>query len=130
MLTPEQTLQTLADLDPDFPAFAASLPPELARADHILPEDLAADVVALLRAESPELAGWMDALPNAPQHKMAAGTLATIGTLAAILFVLRSRFKVDIRFRGVHILIDYKPIRSEQLLKILHDLSSFWGGLL
>ena len=57
MLTPEQTLQTLADLDPDFPAFAASLPPEFTRLDRPHPAGLAEDIITLLRTESPELSG-------------------------------------------------------------------------
>ena len=126
MTTPEQILQTLARIDPDYPAFAAALPPETLRvADELLPEGLAEDVIALLKAERPELSGWIDAQSRAePPEKLAVDPLAAAGVLAAILFLLR----LDIKIKGKHFSIVHKRMESELLAKVLDKLGLLFGG--
>ena len=126
MTTTEKTLQALALLDPDFPAFAAALTSEeLQIANSALPEGLAEDVTTLLRTERPELSGWLDAQPSTqPKDKLAVDPLAAAGVLAAILFLLRSHIK----FKGKHFTFEHKPMESELLKAVLNKLSLMFGG--
>ena len=122
MTTTEQTLRTLATNDPDFPRFAAALPPELA--DHAaLPDTLSEDVLAVLRRERPELAPWLDAQKGASAAKFSVDP-ETFGILAAILFLLRSHIKIE----GSKFLIEHKPMGDELLKKVLDTLASLSGG--
>ena len=126
MNTPEQRLLALARLDPDYPDFAAALSPEALRAwDGSLPDGLAEDVTALLRAERPELSGWLDAPPDAPApDKMAVDPLAAAGVMAAILFLLRSHIKI----KGKHVSFEHKPMDSELMGKVLDKIAKLFGG--
>ena len=116
MFTPEQTLQNLARLDPDFPAFAALLPNELTRAAETLPEGLAADILTLLREERPELSKWLDAQPSSPPPaKFIVESATGVGLLLAALFLVRTHIKVE----GVNFKIEIKPMSSKLLIKVL-----------
>ena len=121
--TPEQTLQSLAQLDPDYPIFTAALPSEFTGADSALPAGLAEDVIALLRTEQPELSGWLDEQPSASLDKLAVDPLLTAGALAAILFLLRSHIKIT----GKQIFFEHKPMDSDLLGKVIEKLASFMG---
>jgi len=46
MIASEQTLQSLARLDPDFPTFAAALSPELLSTGKVLPHGLTENINA------------------------------------------------------------------------------------
>ena len=121
MTTPEQTLQTLARVDPGYPAFAATLPAGLARSGEALPPELADDVLALLRAERPEIFPLLDVPTPA---KFTIDPLTAAGVLAAILFLLRTHVKIE----GKHILFEHEPMPSELLEKVLDALRSLFGG--
>jgi len=125
MPTPEQTLEALASLDPDYPAFAAQLPDELKRFAKPLPDGLAADVIILLRAERPELSKWLD-MPasGAPPAKFSADS-ETVMLLAAILFLLRTHIK----FEGKDFLFEHKPMDSDLLKKVLDALNYFLNNI-
>jgi len=118
MPTHEQIFQNLAGLDPDYPAFVAQLPNELTRAAEPMPEGLAEDMLALLRAERPELSEWLDK-PSAPPSRFLVESAAGVGWLLAILFLLRAHIK----FEGANYLIEIKPMDSDLLKKILDMLS-------
>ena len=125
MTNHEYTLRTLARLDPDFPGFAAALPPELDSADTALPSGLAGDVLTLLRAERPELSGWLDAQGSAaPPETLVVDPLAAVSVLAAVLFLLRSHIKVE----GKHFSFEHKPMGDDLLTKVLDALKSLLGG--
>jgi len=127
MTTSEQILQSLARLDPDFPAFAEALPPELLGTGEALPEGLAEDMIAWLRARRPELSSWLEAQEGrqsaAPPGKFAVEPLAAAGVLAAILFLLRSHIK----FKGKNFSFEHKPI-DKDLLKVWEQLALLLGG--
>ena len=126
MTNAEKTLQSLALLDPDYPAFAASIrPDELHIIDTTLPEGLANDVTALLRIERPELSGWLDAQLSAqPQDKLAVNLLAAAGVMTAILFLLRSHIK----FEGKRFSFEHKPMDNELLKAVIDKLTLLFGG--
>jgi len=124
MTTPEQTLQTLAALDPDYPAFAAALPPEALPAGHApLPEGFAEDVIALLETQRPELSPWLGLSPSTPVPEKMAVDLLGVSVLAAILFLLRTHIKI----KGKHFIIEHKPMGDALLEKVLGKLSSLLG---
>ena len=117
MTNPEQTIQTLARLDRDYPAFIATLPLDVSNID--LPEGLADEVVCLLQSEEPELSGWITTQPpTTPIEKFSIDPLAAAGTLAAILFLLRSHIKIE----GKYIYFEHKPINNKLLEKVLDTL--------
>ena len=125
MTTPAYALQTLALLDPEYPGFAAGLPPEWERTARALPPGLADDVCTLLRAERPELGPWLDAQASAaPPDKQFVDPLAAVGLLAAILFVLRTHIKID----GKHFHFEHEPMPNELLQKVLDTLSALLSG--
>ena len=125
MTKQEKTLQTLARLDPGYPAFAAALPPELTNAAGSLPEGLAADVLALLQAERPELSAWLAAQSAAaPPDRFILDPLTAAGTLTAILFLLRSHIKI----KGKHFSFEHKPIDSDLLKTVLDKLGFIMGA--
>ncbi|MCL2856815.1 MAG: hypothetical protein FWE19_03705 [Oscillospiraceae bacterium] len=117
MRTPEQTLITLARLDPDYPAFAAQLPDELKRAAKPLPNEMATDVLSLLRIERPELQNWLDRQADAqpPAKFLVDSPESAVALIGAIVFLLRTHIKIE----GKHFLIEHKPIESDLLKKIL-----------
>jgi len=125
MRTPEQTLQSLAQLDPDFAAFTASFPQELAGADNALPNGLAEDVIALLCTEQPELSSWLDASASAPPEKFAVDPLLAAGVVTSILFLLRSHIKIE----GKHFSFEHQPMDNDLLKKVLDSVSSIMGSL-
>jgi len=127
MTTPEQTLQTLATLDPDYPAFIASLPPNiLPTTVTSLPNGMAEDIISLLKTERPELTPWLDSHSAAPTSaKQAFGPLETTAiVLGAILFLLRSHIKIQ----GEHFLFEHKPMNNTLLGKVLDKLAVLLGG--
>ena len=121
MLKQEQTLQTLAQLDPDYPAFAAALPPEVTGTIEPLPEGLANDVLALLQAERPELSGWLAARSATSPPDRFLDPLMAAGTLTAILFLLRSHIKIE----GKYFSFEHKPMESDLLKSVLDKLGFF-----
>jgi len=123
MRTPEQTLQALARLDPDFDTFAADFSPELTGADASLPEGLAEEVIDLLRDERPELSGWLDASESAPPGKFAIDPLVAAGVMTSIVFLLRSHIK----FEGKHFSFEHEAMDSETIRKVLDFLSTVMG---
>ena len=124
MPTPEQTLQNLARLDPDYPAFEAQSP-KLLNVTEPLPDGLAADILNLLRIERPELSKWLDMQPpNSPPAKFFTGSAAETGLLVAALFLLRTHIKVE----GTNFLFEHKPMDNDLLKKILDTLRDFWGN--
>jgi len=126
MPTPEQTLQSLAELDPDYTAFMAQFPYELTDVTEPLPEGFADDVISLLRTERPELSKWFDMhKSNHPPDKLFVDTAIGAGlALAAIVFLLRSHIKIE----GTHFSIEHKPIDSDSLAKILGVLRNILCG--
>ena len=124
MTTPEQTLQALADLDPDYPAFAAALPPEISHSGAPLPEGLAEEVTALLRAERPELSVWLDARAAGRTDRLAVDPLAAAGVLTAIVFLLRSHIRIE----GKHFSFIHEPEDVGLVKSVLEKLSSLLGG--
>jgi len=126
MTITEKTLQKLAQLDPDYPAFAAALPTEaLQIAGASLPEGLVEDVTALLRVERPELSAWLDAqLSTQTPDKFAVDPLMAAGVLTGILFLLRSHIK----FEGKRFTFEHKPMDSELLKAVLNKLTLLFGG--
>ena len=121
MLKQEQTLQTLAQLDPEYLAFAASLPPEMSDATETLPEGLADDVLALLQAERPGLSGWLAAQSATSPPDRFLDPLTAAGTLTAILFLLRSHIKIE----GKYFSFEHKPMESDLLKTVLDKLGFF-----
>jgi len=126
MPTPEQTLHSLAELDPDYSAFMAQFPDELTYTTEPLPEGFADDVVSLLRAERPELSKWFDMhQSNSPPAKLFIDTAIGVGlALVAIVFLLRTHIKIE----GTHFSIEHKPIDSDSLAKILDVLRDILCG--
>jgi len=119
MPTPEQTLQKLAGLDLDYPAFIAKLPAELTQTTKPLPEGLADDMLALLREERTELSEWLDKQSDdSPPDKFCIDPGSGLA-LAAILFLLRTH----IRFTGPHFIIEHKPMDSDLLKKVIDTLN-------
>jgi len=125
-----QVLQTLARLDLDFPNFAAALPPEIARMEADLPPALSENVLALLRAERPELAPWLDAQDGAPAPADTLGPLEAAGAMAAVLFLLRSHIKIK-RVPGGkwYFLFEHAPAGNDLLQKVLETLKGFFTGI-
>jgi len=126
MPTPEQTLHSLAELDPDYSAFMAQLPDELTGVTEPLPEGFADDVISLLRAERPELSKWFDMQQsNPPPAKLLINTAIGAGlALAAIVFLLRTHIEI----KGKHFTLKHEPIDSESLAKILDVLRDILSG--
>ncbi|MCL1873646.1 MAG: hypothetical protein FWF85_05975 [Clostridiales bacterium] len=125
MLKQEQTLQTLAQLDPDYLAFAAALPPEMSGAAETLSEGLVDDVLALLQAERPELSGWLAGQSTpAPPDRFILDPLTAAGTLTVILFLLRSHIKIE----GKYFSFEHKPMESDLLKTVLDKLGPFMGA--
>ena len=128
MTTPTQTLQTLAHLHPDYPTFTAALPPELTHPQAPLPEGLAADVLALLIEEQPELQSWLEARQSAPPDKLLLDPLQ-VHELIAILFLLRSRIKFERAKDGRWSLSWALEPNGAGLIKTIWDkLSTLFGG--
>jgi len=123
MRTPEQTLQSLAHLDPDFDVFAAEYSKELAGADNALPDGVAEDVITLLCSERPELSDWIDASASAPPEKFAVDPLLAAGVVTAILFLLRSHIKIE----GKHFSFEHQPMDNDLVKKVLDSVSSLIG---
>jgi len=124
MSTPEHTLLTLARIDPDYPTFAAEIPPEITDTKEQLPEGLADDVIALLQTERPELSAWLKAQSStSPPDKFTLDPLTAAGTLTAILFLLRSHIK----FEGKRFSFEHKPMDSDLLKKVLDKLGFLVG---
>lgn len=126
-----QILQTLARLDPDFPNFAAALPPEVARMEAALPPALSEDVLALLRAERPELAPWLDAQSGAPApaDHLGVGLLGAAGILTPMLFLLRAHIQLTRTPDGKwDFQFEHKPADNDLLQKVLDTLKGFLGG--
>ena len=121
MTQPTQALCTFAAHDPAFAAFAAELPAELAQRE--LPPELLTDAAALLRAERPEFALWMDR-PDGPQDKFAVGAIvASAATLAAVVFLLRSRIKILRKEDGTwSFLFEHKPADNDLMKHVLAAL--------
>lgn len=127
MTTHEQAIQHLAQYDPDFPAFAATLPQEAINADNsLLPIEFAEDVATLLKAELPKLADWLDSPLDAPQDKM--DPLAAVGVVSAALFLLRTHIRIK---RGTDgkwsFLIEKSSMNDAILEKILDRLAQILG---
>lgn len=117
----KQALQSFAAHDPAFAAFAAQLPAGLAQRE--LPPELLADAADLLCAERPEFALWMDR-PDGPQEKFAVGAIiAGAATLAAVVFLLRSRIKLQRKEDGAWtFLFEHKPADNELMKHVLEAL--------
>ncbi|MCL2337408.1 MAG: hypothetical protein FWC60_08315 [Firmicutes bacterium] len=152
MTNAEQTIKFLARLDPDYHTFVSDLPPELSHTTTALPEGLAEEVVALLRAEQPKLFEKLDihadASPGRPGFDPLSGDHVTKGMVtaipllaaptlsvalvSAIIFLLQTHFKIDINIVGNHFIIDHPPIDNEQLKSVLDKLdkllSTISGG--
>jgi hypothetical protein len=122
MTTPEHTLQTLAELDPNYATFAAALP----SLDHArtLPEGFAEAVVALVGEERPEFSPWLDAQTSQVSTRMVVDPITAVGVLAAIVFLLRSHIRIE----GDHFLFEHQPIENDLLGKVLDVLKSLLGG--
>ena len=125
MTSTEQTLRILARSDPDYPAFAADLPPDIFPGAAALPEGFADDVASLIREERPELSTWMDTAQSSdlPPQKLAFDPLAAAGVLSAIVFLLRSHIKIE----GKHFSFEHTPLESEGLNKVLGILEKILG---
>jgi len=121
--TPEQTLQTLAHLHPDYPTFAKNFPTNILPTTNPLPEGLAADVLTLIKKESPELASFIDA-PQASQPTKFFPGAETVLPLVAILFLLRSH--IEIKLPGVTIV--QPPMGDKLVEKIIDMLGKYMGG--
>jgi len=117
----EKDLQSFAAHAPAFAAFAAGLPVELAAAE--LPPELLADTTALLRAEQPEFDLWVNR-PQNPQEVYSAGAIiAGAATLAAVVFLLRSRIKFQRKADGTWtFLFEHKPADNDLMKRVLEAL--------
>ena len=121
MYNTKQALINFARHDPDFAAYATSLPSEVFTLDKQLPDGFVDDVVELLRAEQPEFSDLFNNQQNdLPPEKFGVDPLAAAGMLAAILFLLRSHIKIE----GKHFVFEYKPMGNAMLEKVLNTLSS------
>jgi len=118
MQTADQQLQALAHLNPDFPAFAAQLPPELTHSPTPLPEGLTADILAHLRETQPETATWLDAQASGQTKNKFCFDVGSIAILAAVLFFLRTRIEI----KGKHFSIRHEAMTDELLKKVLDKL--------
>lgn len=130
-LTAEQALKALARYDPDYRCFAAALPPEIAQMEAELPASLLEDALSFLRAERPELAAWLDAQKDSPPAgAFMAEPLAVVGTMTAVLFLLRSHITIertpDKKWR---FLFDHPAEESELLQKVFDKLMEFVSGI-
>ena len=125
MYTSEQTLQALAELDPDYQAFIAQLPDEIAKSTDSLPDGLAYDVLNLLRAERPELSAWFDMQSTGQlPSKSVVGTVMGVGSvLGAIVFLLRSHIK----FEGSKFYFEHEPAENSLIEKVLDIISTVIG---
>jgi len=86
---------------------------------------LADDVLALLQAERPELSGWLAARSaTSPPDRFTLDPLTAVGTLTAILFLLRSHIKI----KGKHFSFEHKPIDSDLLKTVLDKLGFLVGA--
>ena len=114
----EQAIQTLAQLDPDYQAFNATLPPEVSDID--FPDRLVNDVANLLQPENPELFSRILTQPPRSRslEKFAVDPLAAAVTLAAILFLLRTHIKIE----GKNFIFEHKPMGNKLLEKVLDAL--------
>jgi len=121
MMETKQALQTFAAHDPAFASFAAELPEGLAQRE--LPPELLADAADLLRAERPEFASWMDR-PDRPQEQFSVGAIiASAATLAAVVFLLRSRIKIQRKEDGAWtFLFEHKPADNDLMKRVLGAL--------
>ena len=120
MTTPKRVLETLAIHDPDFATFAATIPSEIVNQTTVS-DELAADILSYLQNQQPELTFWLDAhsatTANADKFDLDP---AAISTIAAILFLLRSRIKIE----GKGFIFEHKPLGDVLLERILKTLSS------
>ena len=121
MTSLEQMLLALAYLDPEYSRFITVLPPDLAREESPLPDELLEDVFALLSDERPDLSDWIIERQSIQFDKMAIDPLMATGVLAAVLFLLRSH----IRIKDGQLFFEHKPIESDLLKKVLDSLSAF-----
>jgi len=116
MMTPEQSLQYLAQMDPEFEDFCAELSSELAGADNELPEGLTDSVIAMLDTEQPENAEWIKKIHNNPTATFAIDPILAAGIVTSMLFILRSRIKI----KGDKFSFEHKPMDNE-LIKSVFD---------
>ena len=97
MTNAQQSLNALAYHDPEYATFSASLPPELVQTDVDLPPGLAEDVATFLQTERPELTAFFESQQATdPPGKFAVeiDPLTEVKTLAAVLFLLQTHFKI------------------------------------
>jgi len=121
MTQPNQALQSFATHDPAFAAFAAELPAALMQTE--LPPELLDDVTALLCAERPEFDLWAN-MPDVAQDRYAVGAIAaSAATLAAVVFLLRSRIKLQRKEDGAwSFLFEHKPADNDLMKRVLDAL--------
>jgi len=124
MPTPEQTLQTLANLHPDYPTFAKSLPNELTHTTKPLPQGLATDVLTLVKRESPELSKFLDMQQDTHQPSKFFPGATTVLPLVAILFLLRSHIKLELP----NFTLEHKPMGDDLFKKIIDTLNKYMGS--
>jgi hypothetical protein len=120
-------VQSLAIADPTFAGFEESLPREVAQAS--VSSELLAEVVDTLRSERPELAAVKASSKSQQPLRFSidpADPLATAGTLAAILFLLRLHLSFNKNADGQWtFLVEHKPLNNalvDKLLKVLADI--------
>ena len=123
MTNAQQSLNVLAYHDPEYAAFSASLPSELVQTDVDLPPGLAEDVATFLQTERPELTAFFESQQATdPPGKFAIeiDPLIAVTNLAAVLFLLRTHFKIGRTPEGkFEFLLEHKPMNIETLSKVL-----------
>jgi len=122
MPTPEQTLQTLANLHPDYPTFAKNFPTTSPIATIPLPPALAADILTFIKTESHELSHYLQNPQPTQPTKLFPGA-ETILPWAAALFLLRAHIKIDLP----NFTLEHQPMGDELLAKIFDTINKYFG---
>jgi hypothetical protein len=135
MTSPEQTLQFLAGLDPDYLAFVDDCSLESVLSNTPYSDSLVEDVLSLLRDERPDLSVWLDTQPGFPmttpqiEQTFAVDPITTAGVLAAIVFLLRTHIKYERTKNGKwSFRIEHKPAEDGLLKRVLDSLDSLLNG--
>jgi len=123
MPTPEQTLQALAAIHPDYPTFAKNFP-NIPHPTNPLPESLTTDILTFIKKESPELSLFLDNPQAAALPQKFFPGAETVLPLVAILFLLRSHIKIDLP----SFTLEHKPMGDDLLKKIVETLNKYIGG--
>ena len=124
-----EILRTIAAADPDFAGYCESLPAQINKKSD-LPPELLFDVMTILQ-DDPDMATAIKAYSasSGNMQTYAVSVLAGVGTLAAVVFLLRTHIRIKRNASGQwEFLFEHKPEDNDMLTKVLAVLEKLLSG--